>query len=137
MINNHYKIMGYKSGIEARYSYITNTNDLYSTLLQSHRDMNESLMKEIKRDRYIVNAKQLEKVITTTLNEEMAAVSKEMVNVVSDGVMDQVNHSMNQISSGSRLKSDSSFSAQFGKALGKALGNATTKIVNDVITGKI
>lgn len=138
--NNHCKAIGVKTQKQIQYEWIVNSNDLYSKIMLSHRDLGYNLKQEIRngrgRDRFVVNSSELEKMINEAITEEMGAISKEMVDVVSQEIVNQASNAINSISVGGAAPKVKNSKMDFGKMLGRALGRAAAKVIQEITKTK-
>lgn len=133
-MENHCKLIGVKTNSQIEYEYLVNSNDLYAKLMLAHRDLGYDLKQEIRngrgRDRFVVNASELERAINEAIVEELNGVGQEMVDQVSQGVINQVN----AVCGGTSKSGKSSFN--IGKMLGRALGRTAVKVLDELTRTK-
>ena len=86
-------------------------------------------MKQIKRDRYLVNKAALQKSIQDTVIQTMLEGSGK---VAEAAAQDLVNRVYAAISGGSASTS-TNFSAQLGAALGRSLGQAPFQLLDEIM----
>ena len=79
---------------------------------------------------------ELEKMINEAITEEMGAISKEMVDVVSQEIVNQASNAINNISVGGAAPKVKSSKMDFGKMLGRALGRAAAKVIQEITKTK-
>ncbi len=113
------------------YEYITSSDQLIQAFNDSKRDLNARILKQKKRDRYLVNKAALEKAIIDTVIKTMYEGVGQVADAAADDIVNKVCAAFNGISgSGS---SSSSFSVQLGKALGKGLGQVPFKLLDEIM----
>lgn len=121
-----------------RYSYITTSDELTNAFLQAKSDLGYPLRKEVKRDRFVLNAESLEKALEEAINKTFNEVEKGLTELANDTINDIVS-SLN----GLTVTNDHfvakppkrSFAADLGKMLGKTIAKSTVKIFDDMING--
>jgi len=126
----------------AIYQYIMTREDLGDALLDGQEDLSYRLMKESKRQRYLIaNSKAMKE-----LNEKIQeTVYNEIIKVFisADGfIVENINNALNQISAvtsniGIKFKEvkpqSNTFLTRFATMLGKSLGNSISYIVKDTL----
>lgn len=137
-INNHLNNLSRLAGrdVTNRYEYIMTSNDLLKSFIEAKRDLTYPLRKEVKRDRYILNAESLEKALEEAINKALTEVEKGMTDVANNTVNDVVSALNNITTSGNKFIAKPikrSFAADVGKMFIKSLAKNTAKIFNDMM----
>lgn len=118
-----------------KYSYILSENDLIKAYNDSKRDLPYPLRKEVKRDRYILNAEGLGIVLAKVMEEVVNETGKEITETVADNVVEDIVYSLNNLkqTNGNIVapKKQHSFAADLGKMLGRELVKTAEKILED------
>ena len=137
-MNNHYNNLSRLVGrdITNRYEYIMTSDDLLKSFVEAKRDLTYPLRKEVKRDRYILNAQSLENCLEDAINKALKEVEKGMTDVANNTVNDVVSALNNITTSGNKFTAKPikrSFAADVGKMFVKSLAKSTAKIFNDMM----
>ena len=140
-MNHHMKNISRQVGhdVTNRYSYITSSDDLTNALLESHRDLDYALRKEVKRDRFVLNSQALEKALEEAINKTFDEVENGLSELADDTINDIVSALNSLTVSNNQFvipKAKRSFAADVGKMLGKAIAKSTIKIFDDMINGR-
>jgi hypothetical protein len=121
-----------QTGKTGKYTFITNTSDLYNSFISSHRDLSYPLRKEVKRDRYILNEQGLQKDIEKVIDESLEKAVEPLIDLVSTDIANEAYSKLSDIHNGITHKSQTNkLGAMLGKVLGKSLVDGITKILND------
>jgi hypothetical protein len=121
-----------QTGKTGKYTFITNTSDLYNSFISSHRDLSYPLRKEVKRDRYILNEQGLQKDIEKVIDESLEKAVEPLIDLVSTDIVNEAYSKLSDIHNGITHKSQTNkLGAMLGKVLGKSLVDGITKILND------
>ena len=134
--------------VAKKYNYILSQEELERSYWESMHDLAYELKKEVSRDRYVFNAKGMEKEINRICQEAIAAASKEMAEMVAEDVAEEVAAQLNGLvqtgsgqivlgGGGSRRSGRSSgASSRFAQQLAKGLVKGVSKLVDEMIDPK-
>lgn len=120
-----------------KYFIVTDTSSLEYQLYLSHQDLNYSLKKEVSRDRFVANSPGLEKAIEEVVNNSMMECERELVNLVSTDIINEVQAgiaSLNGTYGNMTIHTSqtSSAASKFGRMLGNKITKGVTDLVNDI-----
>ena len=127
-MSNKYKSFK-NSGSGSRYEYVTTSDQLMSAYIESRKDLNDWVMKQIKRDRYLVNRAALQKSIQDTVIQTMLDGSGAVAAAAADDLVQRVLAAFN----GGSVSGKNSFSVQLGEALGRSLGQAPFQLLDEIM----
>ena len=126
MVNNHMRNIRIASGV---YEYTNTTEELYNAMIRTRADLNYSLRKEVKRDRYVANKRGLEESIIKAVNQVLEKELDNFGTLVAEDVSNKVYSTIGGATGGMK----SSFSMDIGKTIGRALGQAPFKILDEIM----
>lgn len=111
------------------YEYITNTDELYRNFMESKKDLSYALRKEVKRDRYVMNAEGLKKELYEVINQDMISALNELDSLVAQDVINKANTMANS----GTIGNNNSFAKDIGSLLGKALGKGAYTFIDSIV----
>lgn len=124
-----YKI---QKGMSNKYTFITDTTDLYNSFVSSHRDLSYPLRKEIKRDRYILNSQGLQKDIEKVVDEALQKAATPLIEIVSTDIANEAYSKLYDIHNGIKHTSKiNSLGSMLGKVLGKSIVEGITGLLKE------
>lgn len=142
--NNLSNITG--NDVSRRYSYILTGNDLLNAYLNSKKDLNYALRKEVKRDRFVLNSKGLQKELEELCRKALDSASQGFSQVIAADTVNEVAKQLNglvQLSNGKVVFSGSkvgasnsgrnSAAAQMTKAFTQGVMSGLSGIVEDIL----
>ena len=137
-MDSHFNNLSRLAGrdVRNRYEYIMTSDNLLKSFVEARRDLQYPLRKEVKRDRYILNAQALEKALEEAINKALTEVEKGMTEVANNTVDDVVTALNGITTSGNKFVAKPikrSFAADIGKMFGKAIAKSTAKIFSDMM----
>lgn len=140
-IGNIQRAAGNKSGgSEYRYEYILSQDDLMKSYFESHKDLAYALRKEVKRDRYIMNADGLKKDIDRICKEAINAASKELAAMIAHDIQKEVTMQLNGAiqgrTAGAAASKTSSFTMDLSKSLVGGLVSGVRSIFDDMLNSE-
>lgn len=116
-----------------KYSFITSSDELYQSFMQSRLDLNYALRKEVKRDRYISNSQGLQKEIESYIDKILTQYEQQFVNAVAsdiaataESMMDNAVYNGTSSSNQGLLKA----SAAIGKIIGTTIAKGITELLH-------
>ena len=127
-MSNKYKSFR-NGGSSSRYEYITSSDQLMNAYIDSRKDLNDWVMKQIKRDRYLVNKAALQRSIQDTVIQTMLEGSGKVAEAAAQDIVNRVHAAFG---SGS-ASSSNNFSVQLGEALGRGLGQAPFQLLDEIM----
>ena len=132
--------------VSRRYSYILTGNDLLNAYLNSKKDLNYALRKEVKRDRFVLNSKGLQKELEELCKKALDSASQGFSQVIAADTVNEVAKQLNglvQLSNGKVVFSGSkvgasnsgrnSAAAQMTKAFTQGVMSGLSGIVEDIL----
>lgn len=122
-----------QKGMNNKYTFITDTNDLYNNFISAHRDLSYPLRKEVKRDRYILNSQGLQKDIEKVVDESLQKAVEPLIDLVSTDIANEAYSKLIDIHNGVQHKSQIN---QLGAMLGKMLGKSIVEGINSLLDDK-
>lgn len=89
------------SGTGSRYEFIMSQDDLMNAYFNSHKDLNYALLKQSKRDRFLVaNSAGLQKELKKICDDILQNASKELAELVAQDARTEVERQLNAALSG-------------------------------------
>lgn len=116
-------------GSGSKYEYVTTSDQLTKAYIDSRKDLNDWVMKQIKRDRYLVNRAALQKSIQDTVIQTMLEGSGKVAEAAAQDLVNRVHAALGD---GSAPKG-TNFSVQLGEALGRGLGQAPFQLLDEIM----
>lgn len=113
-----------------KYSFITSSDELYQSFMQSRQDLAYSLRKEVKRDRYISNAQGIKKDISEFIDKTLTQYEQQLVNTVATDIAATAESMLDNAVMGTTVKGGTS---NIGAAMGKILGTAISEGIIDIL----
>lgn len=137
-ITRHIHSLGGKTSQESKYEYINTTDDMLSAMMRAHKDLQYPLLKESKRDRFLIaNSEGLEKLIREILSEEMNQATNEIADLISYDMAIMVQQRVNGMLTGKKaIIKPSNYSQKISQLIGRAIGSAVKRLVQALISGK-
>lgn len=115
-----------------KYSFITSSDELYQSFMQSRQDLAYSLRKEVKRDRYISNAQGIKKEISEFIDKTLTQYEQQLINTVSADIAATAESMLDNAVMGTTVKGGNGTS-NIGAAMGKILGTAISEGIIDML----
>lgn len=116
--------------VSNRYSYILSQDELLNAYFQQRQDLQYALRKEIKRDRFILNSRGLEKELNRILEEAITEAANQMLIWLSEDANNVLQSVLDGIPSGTLKLSPSTH--RFIKMLTTQAVNETMNIINEI-----
>lgn len=121
-----------QTGKSGKYTFISNTTDLYNSFVSSHRDLSYPLRKEVKRDRYILNSQGLQKDIEKVIDEALEKAATPLIDLVSTDIANEAYSKLYDIHNGIKHTSKiNSLGSMLGKVLGKSIVEGITGLLKE------
>lgn len=122
-----------QKGMNNKYIFVIDTNDLYNNFISAHRDLSYPLRKESKRDRYILNSQGLQKDIEKVIDESLPQAVEPLIDLVSTDIANEAYSKLIDIHNGVQHKSQTN---ELGAMLGKVLGKSIVEGINSLLDDK-
>ena len=133
---------------QIKYEYIKSWQDYKESLMRNMDDLGYPLRKEVKRNRYVLNAsgfeQALNKAIEQAVKEQAESITKwidtEVMIMIEENLQDILNNinvvNNNLVVKHTTPKNHTNKSIKFAKELVRAIGNAIGKILEDTFFPK-
>lgn len=124
-----------QKGMNNKYTFIANTDDLYDSFINAHRDLSYPLRKEVKRDRYVLNSQGLKKDIEKVVDESLQKAVQPLIDLISTEIANESYSKImaihNSTVPNSYTFNSSSIGAAMGRILGKSIVDGVFSLLDD------
>ena len=133
---------------QTKYEYIRSFQDYRESLMRDMDGLGYPLRKQVKRDRYVLNARGFEealnKAIEQTIKEQQEGITKwidtEVMTMIEENLQDVLNNinvvNNNFVVKHTTTKTHKSHTMKFAEELAKAIGKSIGDILEDTIFPK-
>lgn len=120
----------------SKYEYILDTRDVIEKIAEQKADLNYNLRKEVKRDRFVANAKGLEEAIIMSVNKVILSECDRIAEVIARDIEMQIQRDIAGVMIGNARSTSNiktSFKMDLGKILGRELGKLSTALIDEIM----
>lgn len=132
---NNISVLAGTANPTSHYRYLVTPADITQAYMESHKDLNYALRKEVKRDRFVANASGLQKHITETVAIILNGMTDEFGSLVAEDSVSKVADGLRDIGCEVHYKKPSKKNRinEIASMIGKAIGTSIVKLFDEAL----